>query len=77
MSMTKTFPDYQQTNGWNALLSAREASPALQGDLTSDVLIIGAGWTGIAAAKRWQSLSPEANIVLIDASENWRGQSRP
>ena len=73
MSMTKTFPDYQQTSGWNALLPAREASPSLQKDLASDVLIIGAGWTGIAAAKRWQSLSPEANIVLIDASEIGEG----
>ncbi|MDO7565345.1 MAG: FAD-dependent oxidoreductase, partial [OM182 bacterium] len=71
--MTKTFPDYQQTSGWNALLPAREDSPSLQKDLASDVLIIGAGWTGIAAAKRWQSLSPETNIVLIDASEIGEG----
>jgi glycine/D-amino acid oxidase-like deaminating enzyme len=71
--MTKTFPNYHHRSGWNAVLLAREASPSLQKDLTSDVLIIGAGWTGIAAAKRWQALSPDANIVLIDASEIGEG----
>ncbi len=73
MSTRKTFPDYQLKSGWNALLPAREPNPALSGDITVDVLIIGAGWTGIAAAKRWQSLSPEAGIALIDSSEIGEG----
>ena len=73
MSDQKSFPNYKLKSGWNALLPAREASPALEKDITIDVLIIGAGWTGISAAKRWHQLSPEAGIALIDASEIGEG----
>lgn len=73
MSDQKSFPNYKLKSGWNALLPAREASPALEKDITIDVLIIGAGWTGISAAKRWHQLSPEAGIGLIDASEIGEG----
>jgi len=73
MSNRKTFPNYKLKSGWNALLPAREASPALKKNISVDVLIIGAGWTGISAAKRWRSLSPEAGIALIDASEIGEG----
>lgn len=73
MSNQKTFPDYKLKSGWNALLPAREASPALEKDISVDVLIIGAGWTGISAAKRWHSLSPDDDIALIDSSEIGEG----
>ena len=73
MSNRKAFPNYKLKSGWNALLPAREASPALGKNISVDVLIIGAGWTGISAAKRWRSLSPEAGIALIDASEIGEG----
>jgi glycine/D-amino acid oxidase-like deaminating enzyme len=73
MSNQKTFPDYKLKSGWNALLPAREPSPALDKELSVDVLIIGAGWTGISAAKHWQKLSPNAGIALIDASEIGEG----
>jgi hypothetical protein len=73
MSTRKTFPNYKLKSGWNALLPAREASPALKKDISVDVLIIGAGWTGISAAKHWHRLSPEAGIALIDASEIGEG----
>ena len=73
MSTHKTFPNYQLRSGWNALLPARESSPELGNDISVDVLIIGAGWTGISAAKRWHKLSPEAGIALIDASEIGEG----
>ncbi|MEX0964238.1 MAG: FAD-binding oxidoreductase [Pseudohongiellaceae bacterium] len=73
MSLRKTFPDYQLISGWNALLPARKPNPALTDDLSVDVLIIGAGWTGISAAKRWHSLSPEDGIALIDSSEIGEG----
>ena len=37
------------------------------------MVIIGAGFTGIACANRWQALDPNAKIVLIDASEIGEG----
>lgn len=71
--MQNAFPKYKQKSGWNALLPIREPSPALAKNISVDVLIIGAGWTGISAAKRWHSLSSDASIALIDASEIGEG----
>lgn len=71
--MTKSFPDYQLKSGWNALLPAREVQPALREKRAADVVIIGAGFTGLACARRWQKLSPQARVVVIDASEIGEG----
>ena len=71
--MTNSYPNYQLTNGWNALLPEREVQPALQGNQMADVVIVGAGFTGLACARRWQQLSPQALVVLIDASEIGEG----
>ena len=71
--MPKSFPDYQLKSGWNALLPARDVQPALLGKLVADVVIIGAGFTGLACARRWQQLSPDARVVVIDASEIGEG----
>jgi glycine/D-amino acid oxidase-like deaminating enzyme len=66
-------PNYQLDCGWNALLAPRVPRPALQQDLDTDVAIIGAGWTGIAAARRWQELSPGDSVTLLDSSEIGEG----
>jgi glycine/D-amino acid oxidase-like deaminating enzyme len=71
--MSKPYPDYQLACGWNALLPARQAQPSLRGDQQADVVIIGAGWTGLACARRWQQISPNARVVVIDASEIGEG----
>ena len=43
--------------------------PLLQqaGDVTCDCLVIGGGWMGLHAARRFAELSPQASIVLVDA----------
>jgi glycine/D-amino acid oxidase-like deaminating enzyme len=73
MPTKKAFPNYHRKSGWNALLPARKASPPLAQNISVDVLVIGAGWTGLSVAKHWQHLSPEADIALIDASEIGEG----
>lgn len=55
------------------MLPAREATPSLKCDIEVDVAIIGAGWTGIAAAKRWRELAPGDEIALLDSSEIGEG----
>ncbi|MEM7668798.1 MAG: FAD-binding oxidoreductase [Pseudomonadota bacterium] len=52
---------------WNALLP--EASPPVvqEGSMTADWLIIGAGFAGLAAARRLSLLHPGGRIALIDA----------
>lgn len=71
--MSKPYPDYRLACGWNALLPDRQAQPSLRGEQQADVVIIGAGWTGLACARRWQELAPEARVVVIDASEIGEG----
>lgn len=71
--MKPVFPDYKLRCGWNALLPSREPAPALATDIDSDVAIIGAGYTGIAIAKRWQNHHPNQSVALIDSSEIGEG----
>jgi len=71
--LTKSYPHYLQVSGWNALLPPRQAKQSLVTDLEVDVAIIGAGYTGLAAAKRWRELAPDDEIAVIDASEIGEG----
>ncbi|MFT4862137.1 MAG: glycine/D-amino acid oxidase-like deaminating enzyme [Pseudohongiellaceae bacterium] len=68
MAHTHTYPNYLSASGWNALLPPAPAKPSLVGDLACKVAIIGAGFTGIAAAKRWAEKAPADSIVLLDSS---------
>jgi glycine/D-amino acid oxidase-like deaminating enzyme len=71
--MRPIFPNYQLASGWNALLPPRQAHAPLKGKQVADVVIVGAGFTGLACARRWQELAPDARIVVIDASEIGEG----
>lgn len=71
--MTTSYPHYLQASGWNALLPPRQAKQSLVNDLEVDVAIVGAGYTGLAAAKRWRELAPDDEIAVIDASEAGEG----
>ena len=71
--MRPIFPNYQLASGWNALLPTRQAHPPIKGKLIADVVIVGAGFTGLACARRWQELEPDARVVVIDASEIGEG----
>mgnify|MGYP002816024165 FL=1 len=72
--MTKpTHPHYQYASGWNAMLPERIATPSLSADMAVDTAIIGAGYTGISAAKRMHELAPSDEIAIIDSSEIGEG----
>lgn len=51
---------------WNILPPSGAASP-LRGDLRVATAIVGAGFTGLAAARRLAELAPGAEVALIDA----------
>lgn len=69
------YPDYKSTCGWNKLLPIRSNNPELTQNITADVVIIGAGYTGVAAAKRWYDIKPDDQIIMIDASTTGEGSS--
>lgn len=68
-----SYPRYENPCGWNGLLPPRQPEPPLSADAVADAVVVGAGYTGLAAAERWASLCPDANVVVIDAAEIGEG----
>ena len=60
-------PADDTTCGWINTLPARREPKRLKGDVTADWAIVGAGFTGLAAARRLTELSPDARVVVLDA----------
>lgn len=71
----KPFPEYQDRCGWNALLPKRQPREAARGSIEADHVIVGAGYTGIAAARQLRLLDPHSTIVVLEATEIGEGSS--
>ena len=54
--------------GWNRLLGPPPPARVLEGDVTADWLVIGAGFAGLAAARRLSQLCAGDRIVILEAS---------
>ena len=54
---------------WNRLLDPPERTRPLDENMTSDWLVIGAGFAGLAAARRLSQLCPTDRIVILEARE--------
>lgn len=70
-----TYPAYSERCGFNALLPPREPRPRAEGDIVADHVVVGAGYTGLAVARRLGQLAPQARIVLIEATDIGEGSS--
>ncbi|MFP7673470.1 NAD(P)/FAD-dependent oxidoreductase [Marivita sp. S0852] len=57
------------------MLPPREARPGLAQDITVDHAVIGAGYTGLATARRLHELDPQAQIAVLEASAVGEGSS--
>lgn len=55
------------TTGWNAILPDVPARAPLGEETTSDWLVIGAGFAGLAAARRLSQLHPGDRITVLEA----------
>jgi glycine/D-amino acid oxidase-like deaminating enzyme len=60
-------PDLQGPAAWNTILGPAPVYPPLVGARTADVVIVGAGFAGLSAARRLAQLNPGARIVVLDA----------
>jgi len=58
-----------QASGWYAILPEPKPANRLKGHLTADWVVVGAGVSGLAAARRLGELAPDAHIILL---ENYR-----
>jgi len=70
-----TYPQYAARCGWNAMLPVRQPRPPLTGDSKVDFAVIGAGFTGLAVARRLAELRPDASIAVLEADVVGEGAS--
>jgi glycine/D-amino acid oxidase-like deaminating enzyme len=68
-------PQDDASCGWYAALPAAPASKLLQGRQQADFAVIGAGFAGLAAARRLAENMPDKRILLIDAQRVGYGAS--
>lgn len=54
--------------GWNRLLPERSPAVPLEGRITADWLVVGAGFAGLSAARRLAQLDPGSRIVVLEAT---------
>lgn len=74
----KRQPLNDKTNAWNTILPARVAHTSLSNDIKADCLVIGAGFAGLAAARRLAVNCPDQKIVVVEAGvcgENASGRN--
>lgn len=71
---TPPFPIHRNGSGWNALLAARRPGPAPAGKRFTTI-VIGAGYTGLAAARRLAELRPDEDILVVEAGLVGEGAS--
>ncbi len=61
--------------GWQHTTTGAPSFPRLEDDIHADWVIVGAGFTGIAAAYRIAELHPGDSIILLDAELAGKGAS--
>jgi glycine/D-amino acid oxidase-like deaminating enzyme len=67
------YPTYERPSGWNALLPKRSSKGALTTAASCELAIVGAGYTGLAAARRWASMADEDRVIVLESSEVGEG----
>jgi len=55
------------TSGWYTTSGPELALLPQEGDVACDCLVIGGGWMGLHAARRFAELNPQSSVVLVDA----------
>lgn len=68
-------PNDDKSCGWYSALAPAKPVKHLVGAQKADYSIIGAGFAGLAAARRLAALKPNARIILIDAQRIAQGAS--
>ncbi|ARM92489.1 FAD dependent oxidoreductase protein (plasmid) [Rhizobium sp. CIAT894] len=71
----KRLPVENGISGWEAISKRSFPVRSLEGNVTADWLIVGAGFAGLSTARRLLQLRPDDKIVVLDASEVGKGTS--
>ena len=73
MIAVRRLPKDPGPSAWNALLPPPAPARRLEEKITADWLVIGAGWAGLAAARRLRQLRPLDRIAILEASRVGEG----
>ncbi|MCW5233947.1 NAD(P)/FAD-dependent oxidoreductase [Verminephrobacter eiseniae] len=71
----RSHPGYRAGSGWNLMLAPRLAHTTAPSARDFDAIVIGAGFTGLAAARRIAQLQPQASVLVVDATTIGDGAS--
>ncbi|WP_299348392.1 FAD-binding oxidoreductase [uncultured Shimia sp.] len=63
----RRLPVQQGRAAWNAVLGPAPAPSPLDGDRSTDVVVIGAGFAGLSAARRLKQIDPDLDVVVLEA----------
>jgi len=63
----ETLPRFDDRNGWLEILPPLPPAHRARGEISVDYAVVGAGFAGLAAARRLAELEPEAGIALVEA----------
>lgn len=63
----RTLPVHRGPAAWSVILGDPPPAQELDGDLTADVVIVGAGFAGLSAAQRLRQLQSDAKIIVLEA----------
>jgi len=70
------FPQDPRPSGWYMTMpSPPPPVRRLEGQQVADWVVVGAGFTGVAAARRLAELVPDARVVLLEAQRAGMGAS--
>jgi glycine/D-amino acid oxidase-like deaminating enzyme len=73
--MFKPLPRNDNGCGWLTSLPPRQPRPALHAEQSADLVIIGAGYTGLSAARHYASLNPDHKVIVLEAQLAAEGAS--
>ncbi|MEM6422064.1 MAG: FAD-dependent oxidoreductase, partial [Pseudomonadota bacterium] len=71
-------PKDDLSNGWSGMLPPRRPHAALTGERTADWVVLGAGYAGLAAARRLAENRPSETVAIVEAGavgENASGRN--
>src|SRR5690242_6409175 len=77
MDPAHSLADVQYTSFWLADPARPEALPALVGDVSCDLLVVGGGYSGLWTALIAKERDPSLDVVLVEGKEvGWAASGR-
>lgn len=67
MTSVSITPEYDRQNAWLEILGPQPEAKVLADHLEADHVVVGAGYGGLAVARRLAELQPSSNIVVLEA----------